>query len=280
MIDATKKHRYYKENSESSIIIDLSHSEIPSEEYFSVNKIPKVSQYELYREINRYLYIKIPHTIGCRVPEIYTTDDKHQLLEMEDVGDVSLVDIGYNFTIYKNLIRWLAELYKLTSNDDVSYFIKNRLYDEEAIAEELLDIVMYSQSQNIEYDIENVLEKMDKVPLGICHRNFQSNNIMVCDRKPRIINYQDMCIGPIAFDLASLLYDPRVSISDSDKESLIRLYSLIIGVNFNIVRKWTKICAKIYLMIIGGKYYKKYNINNNQNYKNIADKIIKTMKEL
>src|SRR5665647_334791 len=74
----------------SSIIIDFSRITCPSDEYFHVYNLCDTTQYEIFREINHFLYIKIPHNIRCRVPEIYASSDYFKTLQIEDLGSVSL----------------------------------------------------------------------------------------------------------------------------------------------------------------------------------------------
>lgn len=269
-------YRYFGK-SNSSIVIDFSKNK--SKEYFGKNKLEGISQYELYREINRYLYIKNKSN-GCSVPEIYTTDDEKYMLEIEDLGDDFLKDIGYTYNIYRDLVRWLGYLHKLYSSKDVLKFIRKRKYDEGAISEELFDLVLYSSIPNIETIAENLLEKINGIPLNICHRDFQSDNILIDCHKPYVIGFQDMCIGPITFDLASLLYDPKVKISEEDINGLISLYSLLIGYPYDKVKKWTKACGKLYLLKIAGRHYKRFSDTKKFVDKDLADLAIEKFNKL
>jgi aminoglycoside/choline kinase family phosphotransferase len=56
---------------------------------------------------------------------------------------------------------------------------------------------------------------------GLMHRDFQSRNIMIKQNAPYLIDYQSARVGPIQYDLASLLIDPYVDLDDQFKEDLI-----------------------------------------------------------
>ncbi len=56
------------------------------------------------------------------------------------------------------------------------------------------------------------------------HRDFQSRNIMIRKNKPHFIDYQGGRLGPLAYDLASLLLDPYVKLQYGLQEQLLKEY--------------------------------------------------------
>lgn len=56
------------------------------------------------------------------------------------------------------------------------------------------------------------------------YRDFQSQNIMIRDTKIRFLDFQGGRRGPLHYDLASLLLDPYVGLSDTLQETLIHYY--------------------------------------------------------
>jgi aminoglycoside/choline kinase family phosphotransferase len=57
---------------------------------------------------------------------------------------------------------------------------------------------------------------------GLLHRDFQSRNILVRDGKYYFIDFQGARLGPLLYDLASLLIDPYVELSQDIQESLLK----------------------------------------------------------
>ena len=53
------------------------------------------------------------------------------------------------------------------------------------------------------------------------HRDFQSRNIMIKKSQPYIIDFQGGRIGPVQYDLASLLIDPYVALSSKEQAQLL-----------------------------------------------------------
>jgi aminoglycoside/choline kinase family phosphotransferase len=56
------------------------------------------------------------------------------------------------------------------------------------------------------------------------HRDFQSRNILVDRDKYYIIDFQAARLGPLQYDLASLLIDPYVRLASSTQEKLLMYY--------------------------------------------------------
>jgi len=56
------------------------------------------------------------------------------------------------------------------------------------------------------------------------HRDFQSRNLMVSDGKIRIIDFQGGRLGPLGYDLASLLIDPYAQLPEQLQHELLEHY--------------------------------------------------------
>jgi aminoglycoside/choline kinase family phosphotransferase len=56
------------------------------------------------------------------------------------------------------------------------------------------------------------------------HRDFQSRNIMIADEKIRIIDFQGGRLGPLGYDLVSLLIDPYAALPGDLQQELLEHY--------------------------------------------------------
>ena len=92
-----------------------------------------------------------------------------------------------------------------------------------------------------------------------------------------ILDTGSVCLGPLTFDLASLLYDPKILLDNSTNNALIRLYSLMTGHDYYQLKIWTRVCGKLFLMKLAGKSYKKFADYGNYLDKEIGDKAIKRL---
>ncbi|MEM7013686.1 MAG: phosphotransferase, partial [Verrucomicrobiota bacterium] len=55
----------------------------------------------------------------------------------------------------------------------------------------------------------------------LIHRDFQSQNVMIRAGAPVFIDYQGLRFGLAEYDIASLIYDPYVSMTNEQREELI-----------------------------------------------------------
>lgn len=60
------------------------------------------------------------------------------------------------------------------------------------------------------------------------HRDFQSRNIMICQNRISILDWQGSRLGPLPYDLASLLIDPYVDLFNHEREQIYHLYLLLL----------------------------------------------------
>lgn len=63
--------------------------------------------------------------------------------------------------------------------------------------------------------VEAIIEENLASPTVFVHRDFMPRNLMMSDPLPGVIDFQDALMGPITYDIASLLRDAFVSWSES-----------------------------------------------------------------
>ena len=88
---------------------------------------------------------------------------------------------------------------------------------------------------------------MEHQVTGFMHRDMQSRNIMVKDGKMYFIDFQGGRIGPLQYDLASLLIDPYVSLPSGMRLELLDycagMISSAIGIDADKFRLCFKYCS-------------------------------------
>ena len=76
----------------------------------------------------------------------------------------------------------------------------------------------------VEAELETVARVLEAEPRALVHRDFQSTNVMWRGDKFSFIDFQGMRLGPAVYDLASLLYDPYVTLTEGERRALAALY--------------------------------------------------------
>ncbi|MFN3918726.1 MAG: aminoglycoside phosphotransferase family protein [Methylohalobius sp.] len=153
---------------------------------------------------------------GIRVPRIYGQDFRQGFLLLEDFGDITYFKAmrsGLSESLYEAA---LAALYRLQVQlDPESAGLLS--YDEPLLRRELdifrqwlaegwlgLKIPTESWDSAVEVLVRSALEQ----PKVVVHRDYHSRNLMVLsDATPGVLDFQDAVVGPVTYDLVSLLRD-------------------------------------------------------------------------
>jgi NDP-sugar pyrophosphorylase family protein/aminoglycoside/choline kinase family phosphotransferase len=188
-----------------------------------------------------YTRFFVKHSIP--VPELISIESDKIIAYFEDIGDLSL----YSWLkcprgpeeieeIYKKVIDILI-LIHISATEHVSEcpLLKKRVFDYEYLRWETGYFIerFVEGIKNIKINNQPVLNeefhrlalKVDSFPKTIIHRDFQSQNIMI--KKgciPRLLDYQGARIGPPAYDLVSILWDPYYRLEDDIRAELLDYY--------------------------------------------------------
>lgn len=175
-------------------------------------------------------------------PRVYAADAGHGLILEEDLGsetlrrfcmahrtDMTAVEEQYRHTL-EALARWHAvdpvtmpsvsarAMDKDTFLWESGYFAR-RCVTEYLGREKLLDSAWEEERERLATIAANL-------PHVCMHRDFQSDNIMVAQGEIRFIDFQGARLGPAAYDLASLLYDPYMELlTEPMVERLVACYT-------------------------------------------------------
>ena len=184
------------------------------------------SEVDSFIAIGRHLY-----DWGIPVPEIHLYDNFSGLVFLEDLGDVKLQKLILNTNdpekvalYYKTVIDVLinmstsgAEGFDISWTYQTPYYSKDFILEKEcryfvdAFLRGYLGMDYFFEDFKDEFEL--LAEKTLKFPVnGFMHRDLQSRNIMFKDNKFYIIDFQGGRIGPVQYDLASLLIDPYVDL--------------------------------------------------------------------
>ncbi len=187
---------------------------------------------------------------GVRVPHVLFHDRAAGLLGLEDFGGRDLWSFRERpwrerRPLYEAALREVRRIHALTPADAAAWGMELELQ---------FDAALYRWEQH--YFFEHALDGLwaDRVPVEerarlairpewdrvavelaakprvLVHRDFQSQNVMILpDGRAGLIDFQGLRGGLAAYDLASLLYDPYVTLAESEREELLAFYHALPG---------------------------------------------------
>ncbi len=77
--------------------------------------------------------------------------------------------------------------------------------------------------------LERIASDLAREERVLVHRDFQSQNVLIRDGVAWLIDFQGMRPGLAQYDIASLLYDPYVALTDPERAELLAFYRLLLA---------------------------------------------------
>lgn len=177
------------------------------------------------------------------VPRVLSVSGADRVVFIEDVGDIRLQDWLKDRSeneiagVYQNTVDLIVKIQEATDLALSSGSISSHLaFDEAKLRWELgFFFVHYfnrylkvkldpATSNGVQADFKALCSQLSARPRVLTHRDYHARNLMMREDRIFIIDHQDARMGPASYDLASLLYDPYMSISNDLIESLIERF--------------------------------------------------------
>lgn len=179
---------------------------------------------------------------GIPVPSLISSEPDGKEAYFEDGGDISLYtylkchrEAGEIESLYKRVIDILTVLHTRATEDvsscpllekrvfdyahfrwETGYFVENFVRGMGASVRDLA---------SLEREFDALARKADSFPKTVIHRDFQSQNIMIVKGEGiLVIDFQGARLGPPAYDLASILWDPYHRLDDALRARLADYY--------------------------------------------------------
>ncbi|MBI5847622.1 MAG: phosphotransferase [Nitrospirae bacterium] len=194
--------------------------------------------------IRHITYTRFFRKCGLPVPEIFVVDEANRQALFEDLGDLSLYawlkcrrSPSEIESLYREILDIVVRLQTETA-DRISECptLQERVFDYEHLRWETSYFMEWfikaikhinNPEQELSTEFDALATYVSSLPITLLHRDLQSQNIMVLKGNiPRLIDYQGARLGPAAYDIASILWDPYYRLEDSLRERLIEYYIL------------------------------------------------------
>ena len=195
-----------------------------------------------YLMIGKHLFEK-----GLPLPEIHRFDPANGWFIMEDMGDTSLQDVASHqknrVPLYERVIEILFRLQTegfkgfdrtWTCQTETYDLVVMRRYEADYFRDSFL--CNYLGLKRDWSELESPFTHLAETASGadnrfFLHRDFQSRNILVSDDRIGILDWQGGRLGPLAYDLASLIIDPYTELSAHEKDQIFQNYLELLRTN-------------------------------------------------
>ncbi len=203
-----------------------------------------------HETIDAFLAIaKLLADIGLHAPQIHYSNAELGFIVLEDLGaQTYLSELGeHHQALYADAIDALIKLQSIDLAAVSNASIENiPSYDGPKLAQEM-DLFrtwfLERHLENYPYEAAHAVWLMTKQflisecvhqPQVLVHRDFHSRNLMICqDNSPGVIDFQDMVIGPIAYDLASIFKDCYIEWPREQQLDWLRQYHNALASKFD-----------------------------------------------
>jgi len=180
--------------------------------------------------------------IHVPVPRLIRHDPVQCLIVMEDLGDTDLWSFredGWETrrTFYLKTLTVVHRLHFFPEKDFPSNRVRlmegfgpalyrwERDYFREHFVGGVCGIVLEGSSEReLEIELAGLAARLAGTRRSLVHRDLQSQNVMIRNGEPFLIDFQGMRFGSAFYDLGSFLCDPYVQFSDAERDELLSFY--------------------------------------------------------
>ncbi|MEY2776962.1 MAG: hypothetical protein RLY30_1060 [Pseudomonadota bacterium] len=169
---------------------------------------------------------------GLHVPERIALNEREGFLLMEDLGQVhyqqalSPQNPISATPLYREAWRALVALQAwgighptaLPAYSEEKLRAEMQLFPDWYVTRHLKQSLTDGEQQALTEVFTLLADRARSQPQVIVHRDFHCRNLMVCSgRNPGVIDFQDAVVGPISYDLVSLLRDAYIRWEEADQ---------------------------------------------------------------
>jgi len=163
---------------------------------------------------------RLLHEAGVHAPQIHAADLPQGFLLLSDLGTriyIGELAAGDAERLMRDaidaLVRWQLATRpgELPPYDEALLRREMNLFPEWYVGRHLRKELAPAQLQTLEGIFALLVKSALAQPAVYVHRDYMPRNLMVSDPNPGVLDFQDAVIGPISYDIVSLLRDAFIS---------------------------------------------------------------------
>ena len=186
--------------------------------------------------------------MGLPVPAILGEAADHGVLALDDLGDVTLqAHVGAapapaHAALYRQAVGFIEAMQRRGRElQDPKYIPYGIAFDVEKLTWEMDFFIKHfleayrgvvfapGDREALRSELGGLVRTLADEPRVLCHRDYHSRNLMLAEGRLWIIDFQDARMGPDTYDLASLLRDSYVDISERDVDEMLAYFLALAG---------------------------------------------------
>jgi aminoglycoside/choline kinase family phosphotransferase len=198
----------------------------------------EVNENDSYYHLGRHLKAN-----GVPVPEIYSYCREEFWLLLEDLGDISLETAIKRQPQESQIRHWYRQALEILVNMQIKGkegFDSSWCFDTPMVHRPFLwerecgyfvraflnnYLGLKTTMEDLAPDFERLLTgALPTGPNYFLHRDYQSRNLHITSGRLRVIDFQGGRLGPLGYDLASLLIDPYVNLNPAWQQEFFDYY--------------------------------------------------------
>jgi aminoglycoside/choline kinase family phosphotransferase len=192
--------------------------------------------WEPFQDPSHYPFLNVRDRfaeVDVRVPKVEGLAPELGVVLLEDLGDLTLERKFWenqNQTLampyYEQAVDEIVKIHFLASRPagspsvcqkiqfDTDKFMWEMNYAHEHFLEKVGGIRLTDREQRtLQSEFLDICETLHRLPKFVCHRDYHSRNLMLKFGRIYVIDFQDARLGPIQYDLVSLIHDSYVRLS-------------------------------------------------------------------
>ena len=208
----------------NAIEVDVLKLEASGREYYRLHFDKAESLVMCFLDPKKGRHTKFLHvsnfftSLSINSPEIILVDQASGVIVQQDLGDKCLIDMDFN----KNP-ELLKQSVEILSKIQIAHIPQIDKLDDESLTMQMDTIqsiflekfLSCRKLKELEVLQSRALSKLSEQPWMNCHFDFERRNLMVdSNHEIAVIDFQDLCIGPVGIDLAGIIVDHYISYSD------------------------------------------------------------------
>jgi N-acetylmuramate 1-kinase len=157
---------------------------------------------------------------GVHAPQVMAQDLDQGFLLLSDLGTrtyLQELNAGNASALFAEatdaLLRWqlATRAGELPPYDEALLRREMNLFPDWYVAKHLKKELSSAQKESLENIFRLLVQSALAQPVVYVHRDYMPRNLMVCEPNPGVLDFQDAVLGPISYDMVSLLRDAFLS---------------------------------------------------------------------